>query len=560
MSFNKAFRIIRISLILIFLIGGISYSHAESVADLDKTAILGQEYYVYVAKKNESVYGIAKRFGWDLEELLKINPETANKINKGTILYYPTGNLVAENNQLNYRKGEPIIHTVKKGENVYSISRLYEVPLEIIYSANPWAKKGVNQGEELIILTDSTNYNIAINTANNRNHLDGNRKIEEPYLNSGDSEKFITTEQSFSEDGEFYSETFEETNDSIADEIQIIEDRVKIALLLDEPSSKKDIDFTRGFLVALSSMKESPFKIDFKVLDGRNSSQTIEEELDSYSPSIIITTADKVFPLFLADYGNSNDVKVVNVFDIKTELFKDNASIIQLLQPSVYFNDLVSSGLYRENSNRKLIVVGELDENDGIASRLIEQFDGNSKIISLEEFGSLEPDLMESYIIYSFANKKEEIFDFFNNVENLYETYPGLNFKVVGRTNWIAMTDDLGDKFQEYSVEIPSRVWINEDSQEWKDFTATYMELFDGYPVRSIPNFAASGYDIANYFIPKVAKEKGLTNKFISGPTNPNLQNSFRLEKVNDQGGLLNGVGYIIRFTPGGKEKIKLEK
>ena len=123
---------------------------------LPKVEILGKEYYYHEIKKGESIYGIAKNYGWDLNELVRLNPNTASEMEKGNRLYYPTGketvvttptDTIADE-EIEY---EPIRHVVKKGETVYSISRQYNIPLETIYAAYPNAKYGIKAGETLEI-------------------------------------------------------------------------------------------------------------------------------------------------------------------------------------------------------------------------------------------------------------------------------------------------------------------------------------------------------------------------------------------------------------------------
>ena len=644
--FNKIGLFI-VTLTLIF--SGTQIIFGESVNKLPKTEILGKEYYIYEVKKGESIYGIAKKFGWDLEELMRLNPDASHNVTKGNRLYYPTGKISVITDmpkpiEIDYNSLESIRHKVKKGETIYSISRQYNVPLDLIYKYNPSAQKGVKQGEILEIPQNGNSqyyyytvksgdtlskiaqtYNTSVedilrnnagltvdnlqpgetirisinsNVGKVKTELvaeervssissykvskhetwdeisektgvevnvlkeanDGGQPLKEnsviniPVVETVEIEKVVSFEPKS-------DLTFEETKE-IYDSIKgvIPDDKifegVKMALILDEPNGRKDIDFTRGILVALSEMKGEDYKIDLKVMDGRVSTGDLIEELDIYEPNLIVSTADKAFPLFLADYGNTNNVQIINVFDLKNDLYEDNASMIQILPPSAYFNDRISTRLYRDNNRRKLIMVGEPDENDGIGVELFKLYDGKGEYLTLEEFGSLEPDIMEPLLIYSFASKKEEVADFFNNVENLAENYPGFDFKIVGRLSWIAMLDDYGDKFTEYSVYVPTRVWLDEDSKDWKNFEEKYEELFGGTPVRSIPNFAASGYDIAEYFIPVVASNQGDFNKGLRSAKEGMLQNDINLYRVNNWGGFINGIGYIMKFSSNKNEKI----
>ncbi len=62
---------------------------------------------------------------------------TTNSTNNALITEYPNDDI--------------IIHTVKKGENVYSISTAYNVSVDEIYRLNPKAEKGIKEGEKLKI-------------------------------------------------------------------------------------------------------------------------------------------------------------------------------------------------------------------------------------------------------------------------------------------------------------------------------------------------------------------------------------------------------------------------
>lgn len=621
---------------------------ADSISKLKKTEILGKEYYIYEVKKGESAYGIAKKNGWDLEELVKLNPDVSSSIKKGDVLYYPTGQEIIKAEtvkpvEIDFSSLEPIRHKVKKGETVYSISRQYNIPLDLIYRYNPSAKKGVKAGEiiefpqnnasefyfytikngdsiqsisqefntsiedilknnagltakklqpgETIRISVNSNlgkiktqtvseeritqisgYKVSKNEsweeisnktgvevellkeANEQHNLQENTLVNIPIVETVEVEKVINVEDQSSLTFTEVKEIYDSIKGIIPEEGLI--QGVRMAVIMDEPSSKKDIDFTRGILIGIDKFKKSSKKIDLKVLDGRISTGDLISELDNYEPNIIVSTADKAFPLFLADYGNSNNIQIINVFDLKNDLFEDNSSMVQLLPPSGYFYNRLANRFFKDNKTRRLIAVGE-EENDGMAIELFNLFEDNASRLSLEEFGALEPDILEPILIYSYASKKEDISDFFKNVESLSENNPGLDFKIIGRSNWIALTDDFGDLYEEFNVYIPSRVWMDEESSEWKKFAREYEEMFEGYPVRSIPNFAASGYDVATFFIPLVSVNHGDFNQGLLSDSETGLQNNIELSRVNNWGGFINGTGYIIRFRPGGiKEKI----
>lgn len=510
--------ILIISLTITFL------SQAQNKTALPVEEILGTEYYVYEVKKGDSLYGIAKKHGWDINELTRLNPEASHNFSKGLKLYYP-----AEG------QGKKT-HIVKKGETIYSVARLYGVPLDRLYAENPETVKGLKVGEEIIIPI----YNESNNIRQEENvtevaAIDDNISIE------------IANE-------------INEATDSLEIKLPIekVFEGVRMALVLDDPTSKKDIDFTRGVLIALSRFKNVPYKINFKVFDGGQSVNDLSTALEIFEPNIIISTADKAFPVFLADFGNTNNVEVLNVYDLKNDLYEENPSLVQLLPPSSVYNQKVSDQIYKENKNRKLILVGDTDPNDAIAQDLLRLFGENAESMTLEEFGSIEPDIMEQILIYSYASRREDISDFLTNMETIADNNPGLDFRVAGRPSWIAMIDEYGDRYKQNYVSIPSRIWLDEESKDWKTFLEEYETLFNGVPVRSIPNFAASGYDIGVYFIPRLFGLNGQNIGYL--PKINLLQGDINLSKTGSSEGYINTTSYLLQFKPAGNPEIKVIK
>lgn len=624
----------------------ITASTATGETNLPKVEILGKEYYCYEVKKDDSIYGIAKANGWDLNELVRLNPNTVAKLKKGARLYYPTGKIVvvkdAEQPDLDDQPFAPITHVVKKGETVYSIARLYNIPLETIYSNHPSAKYGIKAGETIEIRQNSSNlgdgktylyYNVKhgdtlfalaqkYNTTvadilrANPGVSEGNLKIDSTIriaVNSGMkrvrtelvdetemasvdnyrvkkndtwkeiSQKTGVDEQTLRQANEDMPhpkkdeiiavpkikttrvereyveqdprEATPEGREELYDSIHNIDSSqglkmVKVALLMDDPSSKRDLEFSRGFLLAINQLKNSPYKISFKIIDGRTSTANVTEQIDDFEPDFLLSTADRNFPAFLADYGNENKVEIVNVFDVKNELYQDNPSIIQLLPPSNYFNDEVADFTFRNFKGRTLIMVGDADEGDAISESIRRSLDGATvlelTVNELKDFTFTDGD---SYLLYSFPQKKDEVLQIVDAVIKGKEEAPLSDITLMGRPSWITMAESQKEKFADADVHIPSRFYFDSDSERAKKFNDAYASMFGHDPVRSYPMFAVTGYDVANYFIPGFASNGGDPNQGM--PPAETLQTDIKLQRVSNWGGFLNPTCYMLHFIPG---------
>lgn len=626
----------------------LAFSNAGNATEpnLPRIEILGKEYYYHEVKKGESLYGIAKEYGWDADELFRLNPKAANHLEKGVRLYYPTGRVavikeIDENKQPESVITEPIRHTVKKGENVYSIAKLYSLSPDRIYASNPSSKHGVKPGDELVIEQNAPGYTggyiyytirrgdtlyavsraygtdvesilasnpgvseqnfragdiIRIPAVKENRHLH-TELVEEEQLTGIESYKVkkndtwssisqstgveedllrqansnvvvpeknavinvpIVEQVSYEKEvndmdpREESSAGRQEMYDSIhkVDSDILLLPEVKVAVMLDEPTSKKDIDFTRGFLLGLNELKDSPYKINIKVIDGRGSTQSLTDTLDMYSPNLLIATADKAFPAFLADYGAQNQIEIVNAFDVKSELYEDNPSIVQILTPSALFNDQVSERLIDDHGKKEWIFTGTPDNNDILASLLLEKLGKeNVKTMPVSDFAEMQLDNSKEYAIYSYSQKKEEIHELLGVISHLKESNPMAGINVIGRASWIMHTDQFRDRFNDGTVLVPARCWIDLENGDGKEFADKFEAQYGQEPVKSFPNYAAEGYDIARYFIDTTAKNGGDLNKIVDVDSN-GLQTDFRLKRLSNWSGFLNPVSYIIRFSP----------
>lgn len=620
-------------------------AHADGPS-LPRVEILGKEYYLHEVQKGESVYGVAHKYGWDLNELVRLNPHTSSEMKRGARLYYPTGRVtvLTQGNPQHDEdtQYEPIRHTVQRGETVYSISKLYNIPLDAIYAAYPNAKYGIRAGDTLVLEQNPVRDNrylyyvikpgdtlyslakkhnttvesildlnpgvsemnfrigdtvrIALNTNDKLMHTE---LVEEERLASIDTYKVRKNDtwNSISSKTGVDVETLREANETVAtpeknevlnipvvetvqvekevaytdpreespEGIQEIYDsihkvdsdverlaEVRLAVLLDDPASKKDIDFSRGFLLGIDELKKSPYRINVKFIDGRSSTRAVTEALDDFNPTVLLATADKTFPAFLADYGETNHLEIVNVFDVRNDLYEDNPSMVQLLVPSQIFNEQAASRLASDLDGREWLMVGPDDSNDGIATLLEEKIDdARLKRISHNSLAELPLKEDGRYAVYGFTQKKDELTDLLHTVGALREKYPLADFTVVGRPSWVTMTEAFRDKFDAADVLVPARCWFDPESREGRLFTETYEKSFPGQtPVKSYPNFAATGYDTARYFAEAAARNGGDFNR--PTPVGNGIQTVFDLRRVSNWGGFVNPTGFILNFRPSG--------
>ena len=134
----------------------------------------------YTVKSGDSLYSIAQKYGTTVDELKSLNNLTTNLLSVGQILKIPTSN------QENY-----IEYIVKKGDNLYSISRNYGITQSELMEYNNLTSNLLSIGQILKIPVQETEttyvvqpgdtlysiaikYNTTVDNIKNKNNLSNN--------------------------------------------------------------------------------------------------------------------------------------------------------------------------------------------------------------------------------------------------------------------------------------------------------------------------------------------------------------------------------------------------
>ena len=293
-----------ILLLGVFLPLSISAQRSDQIVERD-----GKQYYMHIVAQGQTLYGISKLYNVSAEEIEKLNPETNDGLSIGEALFVPVkSNMfppppVSEQPSLD-PNGEYILHTVKQGETLYSISKLYRADMNDILGLNSGVELGLRIGEVLKIPQNDldkpstelvqpgpmdgwrkhrvkigeTLYGIAkmyqVEEASIREINDG---LPEG-LKAGESINIPIKEIGFDEvlSEEEYILEFADTV-LIKNRYSVV---VMLPLMLEEkateevPLSKKTIrlreismSFYRGLLVALDSLKQRGARIDLTLMD-----------------------------------------------------------------------------------------------------------------------------------------------------------------------------------------------------------------------------------------------------------------------------------------------------
>lgn len=111
---------------------------------------------IYIVKKGDTLYSIANKFGTTVSNIKELNNLTSNTLSIGQRLIIKSNNISGIEGETEcYGTGyaEPVylIHTVKKGDNLYAIARKYDTTISKIVELNNLPNTNLSIGQELKI-------------------------------------------------------------------------------------------------------------------------------------------------------------------------------------------------------------------------------------------------------------------------------------------------------------------------------------------------------------------------------------------------------------------------
>lgn len=345
-------------------------------------------------EQGETLYGLAKRYGVTVDELIAANPGSDKGIKIGQNLNIPkasTDAAQANGNQMvrnAFNQGaatpevavpngsEAIIHTLQPGEDIYTLAKLHNSSIEGIISTNPGlkpaeyvagAKVKVVPNTALPFIYERTgrrNYNYEVKRGESFASIAADNGITEEELKAANPDlkkvkkgKTIILPKPINErlTGDMATIPVDELRDYYAPRIdnlydnlvgKRLENEINIAMVLPFQLHKSAppkqaylyTDFYKGFLLALDSANRITDKhINLKVYDTQHNLNVTDSLLalpEMKLMNIIIAPSEPQQLSRINNFGKDNGVNIINCFTTKNEDYLDNPYIYQVNTPT----------------------------------------------------------------------------------------------------------------------------------------------------------------------------------------------------------------------------------
>jgi LysM repeat protein/ABC-type branched-subunit amino acid transport system substrate-binding protein len=127
------------------------FQPTEVIRSQEKTIVNGKLYYIHTVQKGQTLYSISKVYEVTQEEIKTANPQVdVINLREGLAIRIPDSKSKQAAVYPENRK-DYYAHSVRRGQTVYSLSKKYNVSEAVIYHYNPWAREGIKPDQTLWI-------------------------------------------------------------------------------------------------------------------------------------------------------------------------------------------------------------------------------------------------------------------------------------------------------------------------------------------------------------------------------------------------------------------------
>lgn len=558
----------------------------------------------YIAEKGESLYGICKKFDISQDDFLKLNPDAGNGIKAGNT-YLLKNRSIINNVEEQLPKNK---HIIIQGETLYSIAQSNNCSVEELIAFNPGLNPAnYHEGQSITIppkttktktdtdLIDKSSVTSKVKNAfSNRKtykvkpnetfySIARNNGISIAQLQDANPEVNILKEgmtliipESCDEGSAEASITDNNLNESLpldlsTGELPIIRTKIPIRMAIALPfntsvkphpkHSKNYVDFLKGFMLAIDSLKREGRPVSISIFDTGNNQENFNSILADSSfkaSNIIITDNDIIYN----NLANNDEVRLLNIFSVRDSSYLTNINVMQANIPTSLLIDLAvkyASDEFKGYTPLILEVKGSSDKLS-IANRIASALTSSSneiKRISIigtpvsSAFKQL--DKSKKYLIIPSTSKPEfakELLKTLVNEEN--SQLIKNNVALFGYPEWITIRDKNSiANLKKLNTHIYSR--FAEPVNYKKDGVVTTHKHFYGRNISGgVPSMTLTGFDIGEYLINNLEYSNGEVTPYTFNVDFEGIQYPFSFKRIIN-GGLVNTSAYIIHFTPNGE-------
>ena len=566
----------------------------------------------HTVNKGQTLYSISKLYGTTVEDIVKMNPESATTLSVGQQLRIP-GNSKENEKKVVVKKNNDgtLYHTIQSGETLYRLSKLYGIPTQEICDANPGLstsnfrvgetiriprivenienntslpkeeeqvtpegtiKYKVKKGETIYSIAKTygveTSDIISANPELSKNGLKKKMVINIPAkINLADGKE---------EKKEVVIEKYSTTLTSIPNKKDYNDGILKVAIvlpfLLDSyaPSEQgRMIEYYQGFLMAVEKLKEAGYSFEINTYDSGPQENSLNELFASGVLDNMELIIGAMYPKHnkeLAKFAYEKRIPLVMPFTNKEDEIYKNPMVycVNILQS--YLIPEVKKHFMSSFPNANVIFVENEEEKSNkkeFITKLTNELDINSvpnRTIPLYNLTTPETTLIT---LKEFLREDKEniIIPTSSSAATLNTLLPTLqqadiidtlnipDYKLFGYPEWQIYAKDTREQMYEVETFFYATFYSHYSIPEITQFQEEYIKRYNCSIQNIYPRYGMLGYDTGYFFLLATSMYgEELPEKINELEYSP-IQTGFLFERLKN-GAMVNKNINFIHYTP----------
>lgn len=422
------------------------------------------------------------------------------------------------------------IHHVEKGNTIYNLSKLYNIPDSIIQNFNHITPQTLQIGM-ILKIPASLNNNIS-NSHNTDINISQNKDFKKNHTKKSNYNiVFLIPFQS-------------NTNLPTLNDIRDYQDIAQIPAF-------EMIQFYEAALIAIKEFENTDITFNITVKDLGNET----DKCENYLKENFMASADLIIGPFyrktfskVAEFAKQHQIPIVMPFSNKSDLIINNPYVFKVTTSEHYKGECLADYIKRHDPSANIIIWSGTDSlmhqigSDGTNAFTSRGFSVKKATLTQGIAGvkNFMSSTQTNYVIGLF----QQYTTVANNLRNLYLSKPK-NLNLVGLESWQDYDNIETEYFQDLNIHYCPLFFVDYTNENVKLFVETFRDLYHAEPEQ----YAFQGYDITKYFMNALFQ---IGADFYNSDMNINIETlsmPFRFIKKNKNNGFENSAVNIIKLN-----------
>ena len=555
--------------------------------------------------QGQTLYSISKMYNTTVDEIIRLNPGSAEKLSIGQKLIIPGSSATQEKE----RKGVKT-HTIKSGETLYRLSKMYNVTTDEICAANPGLSiNNFRSGEVIVIPTKGeantkkeptatapqkkqekltivakhkvqrkesiesicAMYDItAADLIKANPELEGKKLKRKMELNipAPSSKHNAVTQESVDEQKK---EIVKVVSKGINND-KVLNVAVVLSFLLDSYAPKEQsrmVEYYQGFLMAVEQLKREGYSFEICTYDAGQKDKSLDSLLTSSAFNNVEMIIGASYPKHnkeLAKFAKEREIPLVIPFSSKKDEAVNNPTVYVANGIQSFILPQISSRFVKTFPNANVIFVEDTIEGNKkeFVKSLTTELTKNSI-----PYTTLPMELISNgdTVLHTFSNAYQEGKEFViiptsSSATTLNTLLPSLlharsidslnvaKFKLFGYPEWQIHAKDTRELMYEADTYFYATFYSHYALPRVAEFQEDFIRWYNRSIQNIYPRYGMLGYDTGYFFLLAASLYgNAMHEKINQTPFNP-VQSDFKFERMSEKDGFINKKFFFIHFCP----------